>query len=76
MCLVDAAYLMLVLQLWSSYQADEIKIYGQTFWGIVVYLLVGRRLVYWSIYRGAIARTMNRSAAGNEMNRTANAIAD
>lgn len=76
MCLVDAAYLMLVLQLWSSYQADEIVIYGQTVWGIVVYLLVGRRLVYWSIYRGAMARTMNRSAAGNEMNRTANAIAD
>ena len=49
MSLVDAAFLMLILQLWMSYQADEIKIYGQTFWGIIVYTFLGRMLIRWFI---------------------------
>lgn len=55
--LIDAIYLTLSLQLWMSYQADEITIYGQTFWGILVYVVIGRRLMHWLIYR----RTMRES---------------
>ena len=45
MSLVDAAFVMLTFQLWMSYQADEIKIYGQTLWGTLVFLTFGRRLI-------------------------------
>ena len=45
MSLVDAAFVMLTFQLWMSYQADEIKIYGQTLWGTLLFLTFGRRLI-------------------------------
>jgi len=36
---------VLVLQNFCSYQSDEIVVYGQTFWAIVVYVTIGRPLM-------------------------------
>lgn len=42
---LDPIFCLLVLQNFFSYQSDEVVIYGQTFWAIVVYLGFGRRLM-------------------------------
>ena len=74
--LMDAAFLVLALQLWMSYQADEIKIYGQTFWGFVVYAVIGRRLIHWLVYKRAIKDTIALSKAGSVQNKTTSAHPD
>ena len=43
--LLDVVFLVLLLQNFCSYQLDEIVIYGQTFWALVVYESFGRRLL-------------------------------
>ena len=43
--LLDVIFLVLLLQNFCSYQLDEIVIYGQTFWALVVYESFGRRLL-------------------------------
>jgi hypothetical protein len=43
--LIDPIFTVLVLQNFCSYQSDEIVVYGQTFWAIVVYVTIGRPLM-------------------------------
>jgi hypothetical protein len=42
---LDPIFLMLALQNFCSYQSDEIVVYGQTFWAMVVYIGIGRPLM-------------------------------
>ena len=48
---VDLIALFSILSLYVSFQADAIKIYGQCFWGAVVYLVITRRAIVYAIER-------------------------
>lgn len=54
---VDLIALFSILSLFVSFQADAIKIYGQSFWGAVVYLVVTRRVVAYAIDRYLVDST-------------------
>lgn len=54
---VDLIALFSILSLYVSFQADAIKIYGQCFWGAVVYLVITRRAVAYAVDRYLIDPT-------------------
>ena len=54
---VDLIALFSILSLYVSFQADAIKIYGQCFWGAVVYLVITRRLIAYAMDRYLIDPT-------------------
>jgi len=47
----DLIALFSIMSLFVSFQADAIKIYGQCFWGAVVYLVLSRRILSYAIDR-------------------------